>query len=186
MQTHQQAATGSTPYQHQMLDDKNKARALWIEAIDSLYTQSNAVIHDPEDFIPVNIVHSGNNHDTSLLPDHIIDCFNTIHKNHDDKLPCFNAWIAQNYAALNQPHDAPDTDSPKWADALKSNRQEEWLSSLGDEFHILIKQEVFDEIPCTQVPMDAQILSSGVVTKVKHDEEGKEAQLKSCVVVHGN
>ncbi|CCO33250.1 hypothetical protein RSOLAG1IB_12035 [Rhizoctonia solani AG-1 IB] len=85
-----------------------------------------------------------------------------------------------------QSRDASDTDLPKWADALKSNQKEDWLAALGDEFNMLTKQDVFDEILRTEVPSGSQILSSGVVLKIKCDADGKELRLKARIVVHGN
>ncbi|KAJ1301864.1 hypothetical protein OPQ81_009091 [Rhizoctonia solani] len=166
IQTRHQAAAENTPYQHQMLDPKTgKARALWLEALDNLHERANAAIRDPEDIIPIDLTHTGTKRDLSTLPPHIVDCFNTVHKTCDDDLPCFFAWIAQNYSALTRPRDAPNTDTPKWADALKSNRRNEWIAAVSEEFTNLIKQDVFDEISRSDVPFGAQILSSGVVLK---------------------
>ncbi|CEL64016.1 Copia protein OS=Drosophila melanogaster GN=GIP PE=1 SV=3 [Rhizoctonia solani AG-1 IB] len=140
--TRRQAATESTPYKHEMLDPKTgKARALWLEALNILHKQTTSAIHDPEDIIPIDNTNTGTSRDTSSLPIPIINCFSTMHKNRDDDLPCFHAWVAQNYSALTQPRDTIDNDSPKWADALKSNRKEEWIAAVGDEFTVLIKQK---------------------------------------------
>ncbi|KAJ1304119.1 hypothetical protein OPQ81_008521 [Rhizoctonia solani] len=63
---------------------------------------------------------------------------------------------------------------------------EEWIVAAGDEFNILIRQNVFDEIPHLEVPSSIQILTSGIVLKVKRDANGKEICFKSRIVIHGN
>ncbi|KAJ1299492.1 hypothetical protein OPQ81_003804 [Rhizoctonia solani] len=147
IQTRRQAAAENTPYQHQMLDPKtSKACALWLEALDNLHECANAAIRDPEDVIPINLTHTGTNRDLSTLPPHIVDCFNMVHKTRDDDLPCFFAWIAQNYSVLTRPHDAPNTNTPKWANTLKSNQCDEWIAAISEEFTNLIKQDIFNEI----------------------------------------
>ncbi|KAF8715625.1 Reverse transcriptase (RNA-dependent DNA polymerase), partial [Rhizoctonia solani] len=71
-----------------------------------------------------------------------------------------------------------DNNSPKWSDALKSNRRKEWLAGLDTEFTILERQDVFDDFPHKLIPPGHQILSSGVVTKVKRDADGNKVCLK--------
>ncbi|CEL61400.1 hypothetical protein RSOLAG1IB_09992 [Rhizoctonia solani AG-1 IB] len=185
--TRQQAAANSAPYEHEMLDPKTgKARALWLEAIDLLHKQTNASIRDPEDIIPIDTSCSGAGCNTSKLPSHVANCFKTMHINRNNNLPCFHAWVAQNYLALSQPRDTNDTDSPKWSDALKSSRKEEWMAAVGEEFIVLICQNVYEEILQSEVPSEAQLLSLGIVLKIKRDADGKEVCLKGRVVIHGN
>jgi hypothetical protein len=184
--THQQVA--KAPYQHMALDYKsgNPHNVLWFQALEELQQQVNAQIRDPNDVFSYDSTTVGNSFCRSSLPEHVLDCFLALHNDREDDLPCFNAWITRNYLTMTKPKETTDSNTPKWSDALKSNRKEDWLEALLVEFNYLRMQEVFIDHPWDLIPSGAQILTSGVVAKVKCDANGNELTLKAQIVVHGN
>ncbi|KAB5587551.1 Copia protein [Ceratobasidium theobromae] len=50
----------------------------------------------------------------------------------------------------------------------------------------LKNQDVYMDFPRHLIPLGNQLLTSGVVCRIKHDTDGSELLLKSHVVVHGN
>jgi hypothetical protein len=65
-------------------------------------------------------------------------------------------------------------------------RREEWLTTLETKFNVLLKQQVFKDFSRQSIPCNAQLLTSGIVTKIKTNGSGNEVCLKACIVVHGN
>ena len=54
------------------------------------------------------------------------------------------------------------------------------------EFDTLLKQDVYNDFPHDTILPSNQLLTLGIVTKIKTDSEGKEVCLKACLVVHRN
>ncbi|QRV83053.1 Copia protein [Ceratobasidium sp. AG-Ba] len=184
--TRAQARTGATSFKHARLNDKNKfERVLWLRALNDLHNRTSLFIRDPDEVNSVDSSSFGNSPHCSQLLNHIQACFLALNASRDDELPCYNAWAAKHFSSLSQP-DLVDSDSPKWSDALKSNRRKDWLAALDAEFAQLKKNKVYTEINRRDVPRNAQILTSGPVLKIKRDADGNEIRLKARLVIHGN
>ncbi|QRW09844.1 Copia protein [Ceratobasidium sp. AG-Ba] len=184
--TRKQAKGDSTPFEHFRLNQQSKPeRVLWFQALNSLHNRTSQFIRDPDEVYLVDVSSFGHSADRANLPDNVQACFLALDTSRDDELHCYTAWAAKHFSSLSEPH-LVDSDSPKWSEALKSDRRDEWIAALDAEFAQLKKQKVYEVINRSDVPRGAQILTSGPVLKLKRDADGKELRLKARLVLHGN
>ncbi|KAB5589019.1 Copia protein [Ceratobasidium theobromae] len=165
--------------QHVALDEHGKPHcALWLMAINDICKQTALNISVPT---------IRTNQNFAAFPMHVINCFHSLHSARAEDLSCFDTWIARNFNSASLPSPlGSDPDSPKWSDALKSNRRQDWIEALESEMQQLIYLDIYEDFPHDQIPRSRQLLSSGIVGRIKRDADGSEIRVKARVVVHGN
>ncbi|QRW04445.1 Copia protein [Ceratobasidium sp. AG-Ba] len=164
--TRKQAKGNSTPFEHFRLNQQSKPeRVLWFQALNSLHDRTSQFIRDPDEVYLVDVSSFGHSADRANLPGNVQACFLALDTSRDDELHCYTAWAAKHFSSLSEPH-LVDSDSPKWSEALKSDRRDEWIAALDAEFAQLKKQKVYEVINRSDVP--------------------RELRLKARLVLHGN
>ncbi|KAB5587973.1 Copia protein [Ceratobasidium theobromae] len=163
-------------FKHVALNKHGKPhRVLWFWALSDIISTG---------FTPIESAHYASL-DVQTLPPNILLCFHASMTACIDGTPCFDTWIAHNFSFITLPS-VDDTDSPKWKNVIMSQRKDEWIASLNSEMGRLKNQDVYKDFPCHLIPLSNQLLTSGVVCRIKHNADRGELLLKSCVVVHGN
>ncbi|KAB5588690.1 Copia protein [Ceratobasidium theobromae] len=163
-------------FKHVALDKHRKPhRVLWFQALSDIIGTG---------FTPIESVHYASL-DAQTLPPDILSCFHASTTTRIDGTPCFDAWIAHNFSSITS-LSVDDTDSPKWKNTITSQQKDEWIASLNSEMGQLKNQDVYEDFPRHLIPLGNQLLTSGIVCRIKRNTDSSELLLKSHVVVHGN
>lgn len=79
-----------------------------------------------------------------------------------------------------------DIENPKLSHAIASDDRDHWIKAMNDEFDLIIDNDTWIDDQTSKPPPGTKILPSGVILRVKRDENGDVSRFKARVVVRGN
>lgn len=75
-------------------------------------------------------------------------------------------------------------DEPKLSVALRSTERDYWLEAIREEFDTLEENGTWEVVE--NVPRNAKVLPSGIILRIKRDEDNDPARFKARLVARGN
>jgi hypothetical protein len=95
----------------------------------------------------------------------------------------FEANFIEDMALAGIVHEEEDPCS--FTEALKGPNGPIWQLGMDSEVQSMAKHHIWDLVPRSSVPVGKKVIKSKTVCHIKHDESGKMAKLKVCIVAKG-